>query len=267
MHIFDFDDYRIYLHEFIQKQPKRGWGWTLKIANALDMSSTFVSQMMAGDRELSLDQAYKLISLLQITEAETEYFLTLVEKARAETKELDRYFQKKLERLKRQSTSLAERLKHEKSLNEKDQAEFYSSYLYSAVRLQTAIDGFQSPEKLREKFQLSPESIHRISNFLLETGLCHRTTEGIQFTANSTHLPRTSPFIRQHHINLRMKTLEKSNDLKTEDLMFSSMVCVSNKDRQKIREILIQTLQNLNSIVDESASEKLQLLNLDWIEI
>lgn len=97
--LFDYIDYRDFLTAFISKQPKRGWGWRLKIARTIGTQSQFVSQVLRRQIDFSLEHAEKIATILEFDSEEKEYFIYLVLHARAGTTGLQQFAKDKLEAL------------------------------------------------------------------------------------------------------------------------------------------------------------------------
>ena len=94
--IFEASDYRGYLKEYLLKLPKQGFGEGKRMAKHLGVSSTFISQVLGGGKQLSLEQAQELSEYLGHSELEADYFFHLVQMDRAGTAKLKRLFQQKL---------------------------------------------------------------------------------------------------------------------------------------------------------------------------
>ena len=111
--IFKHTDYRKFLREWLSHQPKRGRGLLRRWSEALGVNPSILSQILAGQRELSLDHAYQILLELGLGEIEGEYFLTLVTSERAATHRLKEYLKTKLHRQRQESLQLSKRIRHE----------------------------------------------------------------------------------------------------------------------------------------------------------
>lgn len=76
-----------------------------------------------------------------------------------------------------------------------------------------------------------------------------------------------SPFVVQHHENWRLRAMDNITRPRKENLHFSSVYTLSEKDFSRIREILHESIQEVWSIVQPSKEEKLCVLNLDFFEL
>ena len=131
--IFEFDDYRKFLNQFLLKLPKKGYGEARKIAAHLGVGSTFISQVFHGDKDLSLEQADLLADYIGLKNLERDYFFLLIEKERAGSKRIKQYWSEKLEELRKSSLKISNRVNPNRVLNDEEKSIFYSSAIYSCV--------------------------------------------------------------------------------------------------------------------------------------
>ncbi len=112
-------------------------------------------------------------------------------------------------------------MSHEKTLNEKDQLQFYQSWLFSAIRLRCSIGKGATATELREDFRLPQDRLMKILEFLLRTGLIAQEDSRYVMGPSRTFVGRESPMVARHHTNWRLKSLERTGDLTTEEMMFT----------------------------------------------
>ena len=86
--IYQYRDYKKYLHDYIQSQPGKGYGFRSRIAETTHCDTAYVSQVLRQNAHFSLEQAEDLNDLLGHTQDESEYFLLLIQLARAGTPKL-----------------------------------------------------------------------------------------------------------------------------------------------------------------------------------
>ena len=268
MGVFEFKDYRVFLENYLAKLPKRGHGEITKIATAIGVHSTLLSLIISGKRDLSAEQAYDLARYLQLTDLETEYFSLLVLHSRAGNHRYKTHLQKKLEEVLAQSKKLSQRFEHEKTLTEVERAIFYSSWLYSAIRLFTSVDDGKTVEEICEKFLQPRQKVVSILNFLVSTGLAVHEKDRYKMGVQRTFLEHGSPHLVKHHMNWRNKAVQKADNISETELMFTSPMSLSKEDFHKIRESLAGLLKSVSATVKDSPAKDLACLNIDlfWIE-
>lgn len=269
MAIFNFRSYKKYLKHYLGELPRKGRGEITKIAAEIKMQSTLLSMVISGSRDLSLEQAFDLSRYLQHTALESEYFLSLVQYERAGNQRLKTHFEGKIQRLRADSNKMSNRFEHEKKLSDQERSIFYSSWIFSAIRLfcSTAIDG-KSVAEIHERFQVPRQRVIEALNFMISSGLVIEKNDRFQMGVSRTFLENDSPHLPRHHMNWRTKALQKSDHVSEEELMFTFPHSVSKEDFRKIKEILAGSLKEISQIVKDSPAEDVSCLNIDlfWIE-
>lgn len=97
--VYEADTYREFLRNYLASLPRGGRGELSRLAEYLGVNNTLLSQILAGTRELSSEQAYALGTYWNFDERETDYFLTLVQIERAGTHAYRDHLEKKKHRL------------------------------------------------------------------------------------------------------------------------------------------------------------------------
>lgn len=264
MKIFEFNDYKPFLWHFIEQQPKKGRGLVKAMGEYLGIDPSQVSQVLSGTKDFMEEQAILLSRFIGLNELETDYFLTLVKMERAGTKVLKDHYSKKLIELKTQSLNFKKRVNHDRILTDYEKSVFYSSYLYSAIRLSTSIGNGQTISEIAERFQLPREKVSSILNFLLESNLCTEKEGKYILGTQHTHVERGSPFLPRHHHNWRVKALERTDSISDQELQFTGPVSISKEDFQAVRELLIEVISKSLDKVKQSDPTDVACLLVDW---
>jgi uncharacterized protein (TIGR02147 family) len=199
--------------------------------------------------------------------SETEYFVNLVLYARAGSKSLREHFLKIIKKQQEKSTNVMERGKFDRVLDEKSQAQFYSHWYYSGIRLLTSIPDFQNADRIANFLGLPNKTVGKTIDFLLRTGLCKIENGKLAIGEARTYVGADSIFVNRHHINWRMKSLGQIDSLDSDELMYTNPVTVSKADFPKIREKIVEFIQEFGKAVHESPSEEMAVLNIDWVKV
>ena len=265
MTIFEHKNYKIFIRNWLKNQPKAGRGSFKEWAQKLRVSTTLMSQIFNGEKELSPEHASELCDLLHFTESESDYFLLLVDYSRAGTPGLKKKILRKIEAEQKKSQNISQRLKVDE-LSDYTKAIFYSHWMYSGVRNLTAIPKFQTVEALAEHLKAPRVQVQKIIEFLLENGLC--VTEGgrLRVGPKRTHVGAQSPLVAKHHQNWRLESFQKMPLQNEEDLFFTFPVSLSAADAKRIRLYLPQVIEEIHKIVGPSESEVVRCLNIDFFE-
>jgi len=261
----NFTNYRDFVREHLTKRSPRGRGEIRKLAEHMRVHPTFVSQVLAGTKDFNMEQTLVIAKYLDLTKVEQKYFLLLVQKDRAGTKELKDYFKTELEDMKSTLVTVSKRLKEHRSLSDEERAIFYSSWLYSGVRLYCSVGNGKSLEEICAYFGIGRKKALSILDFLLSAQLVIEEKNRYKLGTQHTHLPSDSPFIIRHHMNWRTKALQGHESLTPEELAFTAPMSLNKRDFDKIREILLSAIKESVEVAKESEAEDLAFLNIDWM--
>ena len=268
MTIFEFHDYRVFLRKHIERLPRNGRGEINQMARSAGIHPSLLSQILAGTKNLSLEQAQLIASHLGLTTQETEYFLNLVLYQRAGTANLKTFFKEKLNNLKQASLELSQRVRQDRQLSEEEKSILYSHWLYLAVWLFTSIGSGKSLEDIASRFEISRERATEIINFLLSTNLCILDHGTYKMGSQSVHVGRASPHVHKHHTNWRIRAVDASDKISADELMYTAPMSVSKNDFKKIRERLTEVIKEVTDSAIASKAEDLVYFGLDffWIK-
>jgi len=267
MRVFEFRDYKQFLRLYIREKPKKGRGLIKTFAAHLRIDSSQVSKILSGDKDLTEEQGLLMAKFIGLTELETEYFLALIKIERAGTKLLADHYREKRDRLKTESLNLNRRVKSDRILSDFEKSVFYSSHLYSAIRLSTSIGNGQTLTEIVDRFQIPREKAAGILDFLTSTSLCREENGRYRLGTQHTHVERGSPFLARHHQNWRVKGLERMESISDQELQFTGPVSINKKDFESIREDLVELVSKALKKVKEGEPADVACLLIDWFWI
>jgi uncharacterized protein (TIGR02147 family) len=265
--LFEYESYRVYMGDYLSSLPNEGYGQLAKIARAMILNPSTLTLILQNQKDFTPEQANDFCEHLQMTELETEYFLSLVALSRAGKPNLRARIQKQIHMIRKKSKELKNRIPPQAELTEEAKAIFYSQWYYSGTRLLTSIEGFNSAEKISERLQIPRVTVKRVLEFLLSTGLCVEKNGRYQMGPQSTHLGTESPLIARHHQNWRFKSMEKADAISANELLFTSPVSISKDDIPKVKSVLMASIEECFKIIDPSSCEELACLNIDWFKL
>ena len=269
MTVFSFSTYRSYLKNYLEALPNRGHGEMSKIAAHLKIHSTLVSMIFSGERDLTYEQGYDLCDYLDLTEPETEYFLLLVQHIRAGNTRLKAHFEGKLKAIKEQRTKIENVFDHERRLKDNEKAVFYSTWLYSAIRLfcDTHKKG-RTVEEISSHFRISRQKAQEHIQFLKSVGLVAEEKGHFSLGSNRTYLENDSPYLPRHHVNWRTRSLNVIDRISSDELIFTCPHSISREDFAKIRTEISEVLKKVSTVIKNSEAQEVACLNIDlfWVK-
>lgn len=266
--IFQFEDVNSYLKDYLRRLPHQGYGEARKIAGHLSVSSTYVSHILSGQKQLSSEQALSLTKYFGHNPAEAEYFLYLVQYDRAGTMDLKKFYSTKIKELQATSLKLVNRVEPNRNLTEHEKSIFYSSPLYSSIHIycSTHKQG-RSVDEIMKRFEISRSKSNEIIRFLVESNLVFENKNKYLTGTQSTHLEQSSQYLLKHHTNWRLRAVQAAENLNEKELMYTVNVALSEKDFGFLREEMVSFVENFLAKVHPSPSEEIACFNLDWFWI
>lgn len=263
MTIFEYQDYKQYVNDWLASLPRKGHGQLRKMATYIRVNSVVMSQVFRGDRDLTLEQAAEVIEFIGLTPLERNYFLLLVHKQRAGTMALRKVYEEQIVEFHKKASAIKNHVIHEK-LNEESRATFYSQWYYSAIRLGVSIPELNTAEAIADELKLSRALVMKVFEFLVKHGLVTEKQKKYTLGPSVTHVGHDSPYVNRHHANWRLKGLQAMDSFDEEQLFYTGPMALSEKAAQKIRKELIELVGSATKIASQSESETLRCLNLDW---
>lgn len=266
--IFNFRDYRKFLNGYIKSLPKQGFGEAKRIAEYLNVSSTFISHILNSSKDLNLEQAITLAQYLGLSPLEADYFFYLVQWERAGNQELKKFCDKKLLELKQKSLKLSNRLEAKKVLSEEEKSIFYSAPIYSMVHIYCSTHkSGRGLDEISKRFNIPRAKASEVVRFLLDTNLCIELKDKFLTGTQSTHLEQGSPYLLKHHTNWRLRAIQSAENFDDSELMYTLNIAVSEKDFNLFREEMVQFIKKFLEKAYPSPAEEVACLNLDWFRI
>jgi uncharacterized protein (TIGR02147 family) len=263
--VFNFNDTPSFLKAYIESLPKKGWGEVQRWATHLDVQSSYVSQALTGKRSLNVDQGIKLAQVIGLKGLELDYFILLIEKEKAGATEAKNYFTFKLGAVKKEATNLAKIVPRDKTLSETEKSVFYSSWIYSAIRLFCSLGEGKSIEEITARFSMRKDEAAEALQFLTRTGLLILSKNLYNPGARKTHLERESPYLARHRMNWHVKALTQLDRVREEELVYSAPFSISQKDFDKLKRELAAFVKSFVERVEKTEVEKMALLNIDLL--
>jgi uncharacterized protein (TIGR02147 family) len=262
MSIFNYKSYKEYLNQSLKPTgPSRGL--RAKLANYLNCQTGYVSQVLKGFNHFSIEHCYKICQFLSLSKEEERFFMILAQKDRAGTTDLEHYYEDQLKDILVDREKIKNRIGEHKEVSEKDYNIYFGNWYYPAVHVLASIPGYQNKKSMSEKLGLPIVLISEILNFLVIKGLVIEVNETYKTGSVRIHLPDDSSMVTKHHSNWRIEAIKALSRKTDNDLHFSGIIALSKKDIKKIKEILLKTLEDVDSVLGPSKEEDIACLNID----
>ena len=267
LNLFEFSNYREYLKSWLAVAREQKTSNLSRLAELLSVHTTFLSHVLSGVKELSPEHAIVLSRELKLTKIEREYFLSLVNIERSGSAELKEYWREKKKAILLEKNRLSSRVGDHQELTDQQRALFYSSWLYVAVFAATSIDDGQTISQIASRFHISRDHAEQILDFLLQAGVCEKRSELFVPGKTMIYVPNVSPFVLKHHMNWRMRAMQKMDTREDRELYFSFPMSIAKNDFDLVREKLANLIKEITEICRASNPEEVACLNIDFFGV
>jgi uncharacterized protein (TIGR02147 family) len=265
--VFGFEDYKAYLLARLDGKEGLGKGGRTRLCEAMGCQTAYFSQVLRGPAHLSLEQADALNRALGHGEDESEYFLLLVQQARAGTPGLRSFTRRLRERVHRRRERLKTRLGPVEELSLESQLKYYSAWHYAAVHVAATLPECHSVEAIARRLGLEPRTVASALEFLVGCGCVERVRGRYQAAKERIHLGDDSDLVSRYHINWRVRALQSIERNSPDDLHYTSVVTLSRSDVPRVREAWLRAIETVKGIVRPSPAESLRGVALDWFAL
>lgn len=266
MNIYEFNDYKEYLKNWIALQPKQGRGLIRKMADHLRVSSAMLSHILSGEKHFSVEAANDLAAFIGLDENESEFFLLLVLHAKAGSFALRERFRKKILTEQTRAKEISKRVKADSDLPNVAKTIFYSHWLYTGIRNLSACSQFNNTDDIAEHLNLPRSTIKKVVEFLVKNELCIEKDGQLLPGPKQTHIAAQSPLVSRHHQNWRLQGFTKMIDAEDKNLFFTAPMSLSHETAELIRQRLPAFIEEIAKLVRPSPSETVRCLNIDWFD-
>lgn len=259
--IYIFQDYKAYLFNIINEN-KSVRGFQGKLAEAAQCNPSYLSQILKGKYDITLDQAILISSYIGLDQLSTEYFLFLVQHAKANTSQLKKYLEHKMSELKKESQSLTAHIGNERPQVEIE-SRYYSSWHYIALHILTSCENYQTIENLEKRVHISRSRMLAILNDLKNMGLIDYHSGRWVYKAGAFNLPTEAVMNEVHHTHWRQRALHDVQQMLEKSIHYSSVFSMSKTDYLQLKNDVILFIEKSRKQIEPSAAEETYAFCLD----
>jgi hypothetical protein len=126
----------------------------------------------------------------------------------------------------------------------------------------------QTLESIMNKFNLSRIKALQMLDFLCEARLCEQKGDSYFMGQQRTYIDRGSIYFQKHHLNWRLKSIEKSEHLADDEKLYTVTMGISETDYQKLKDEVAKLLSSFSKIIENSdKADQLVCFNCDLFKI
>lgn len=249
----------------LRKQKQKGA--KAKLAHAINCQASYLSLVLNKKANLNLEQGEAAARYFMFNPDETEYLLLLIEKDRAGTTSLKKFFTQKIEVLRARRMLFIERIGKSNELHPEHQAIYYSSWIYSAIHIALTIPELKTPLALHRYLGIPLENVLKSLEFLESIGLCLKVGDEYQTTKNQVRISKESNHILKHHTNWRLRAIDSLDAEQPHELHYSGVFSATQKDVLKIKDLILENLKEYIKQIQISKEEELFVMCIDLFDL
>jgi len=261
--VYKFHDYKAYLRQRVgDKSARRGLKSAL--AQAIHCQPTYVSQVLYSRAHFSPEQAIALNEFLGHSKDEGHYFLLLVQKDRAGTAPLKKYYSEHIQELLDRRLSLTRRFGAQNKLTEEHRTTFYSTWHYLAIHIALTVPELQTKNALVEYFRLPMKKVAAVIEFLMEAGLARQEGDRYLCESNLLRIGSDSPHIGKLHSQWRTQALEALDREEIHNLHYTAVVSLSHADIRALKSRMLEDINQYVNVIRQSKEEDVYAVCIDF---
>lgn len=261
--VFEYQDFRSYL-ELRLAPHGQSRGMRSQLATMIRVRPSYVSMVLSGELQLNLDHIPEINKILGHSEDEAEYFLLLVLYTQAGSQDWKNDCKVKMESILAKRRESAEWIRNKADVSEADQAKFVSAWYYSVIHTLTGVPQFQSKPALASRLNLSMGLVGEVLDFLKNLGLVEEKSGRYKMTEKRLHLSKKSEWTANYHRNIRQMSVESLTEPDSQELHYSFVMSLSLSDKEKVQKKLMDVLKITEDLVQDSPSEEVMVLSVDY---
>lgn len=238
------------------------------MAEVMRCQRGFVTKVLSGRADLSLEQTERLNTILGHSSEEAIYFLLLVQYARAGSSGLREHVRNQMKEILNRRLKAEKEMESRNILSPEDHMQYYSAWYYAAIRVAVSIPELQTKEALVRRLNLPLATVVSALDFLVSRGLVER--KGDRFLHRKQQqilLSSDHPMVKKHHVNWRVRALSALDREGSKDLHYSYVVTISENDSLQLRSFLVESIQEFLRRAAPSKEEAIYSFCLDFFEL
>lgn len=270
LEIYQFSTYKDYL-SFKLGPDGMGRGAKTQLADFLPCQSGFISQVLNGDAQFSLEHAIRIAKFLSLPPKEEEYFMLLVHFEKAGSPELQDYYKTLIGKRRKDKETIRGRINAEDGPSLEDQAKYYSNWVYAAVHMASLIPEINTIHDIANRLRVEIAVVNEAVDFLEKAQILKKVDGRLRSGKVRIHLDKASYLINKHHANWRVEALkaidQNKQHNKQRNLHYSSVFAMSRDDFEKIRTMVLDHISSTEEVLRPSPEEDLFVMNIDFFRL
>ncbi len=263
--VFDFDDYREYLNILLKT---KGRGGKLYLAKMIGCSPTHISNVLGKKSPLTLDQAAKIVKIMNFSKYEGRYFFELVNYSRAGNAERKKIVKEILGEIKN-DWSMASRCNGDVvEMSDQDIHIYFSSRYYMAIEIITSIPEYQTLEAICSYFSITEKRALKVLDFLCQKHLIRK--EGNKFIRGNIDkiFISKNQAVKNNYFRIwRNRAIDSFENQEENNLHLTQILSISKREKENMGKLIVEKLTEIHEKCQKGPSEILTCVNLDFFTV
>jgi len=267
MDLYEAKDYRGYINAALDSKTF-GRGARAKLADFLGVRNSFISTVLGGAQDFTLEHAFRIAEFLSLNENDRDYLLLLIQKSRAGSQELKNHFQKQLDRRVAHRNEIKNRVaRDKKNLTEPDLLMYYGAWYHTAIHMMIRNPEIKEPKTIAQLLGIDLRIVSSSLEMLEKLGFIEKTKSGWKQLQQSFHLGKRSPAQRQQHTNWRMEAIRALPNARDKDIHYTAVMSIDSKAAEEIRGIVLKALGNCDAPIRDAKDEEVHAFTIDLFRL
>jgi uncharacterized protein (TIGR02147 family) len=236
------------------------------LAKAAGCQLSYLSQVLSESVHLTPEHAAGLSEYWNFSTHESEFFLGLVNQARASSPRLKELIESRLNELRIKSTNVEDKI-HDPQIDvQAEQALYYSNWLFSAIHMIVSIPEYQTEEAISERLLVPLPVVLGCLESLERMGLVSKdkSSKSVWRIKQWTlHNPKDQAVSWFHHANWRHRALLDVQSHRIDGIHYTALHSLSKSDLVKFKGMVSRLIQNSRELVGPSKEEELVAFSVD----
>jgi hypothetical protein len=270
MDIYACKNYREALTLIVsQANGGRKRGALARIAAALKVHTTFVSQVLSGKSEFNSDQLVGFCRYFTLDDEATSFMLDLLGRDRAATAAARSVFEQRIKAVRDRRDEIASRMSQKSRISDQDRMDYYLSWRMQAVHMLAQRSGGLSAQEASTHLDICAAACAQILERLSAIGVVkHISFDRFLSTENYIHMAKQDPLVAHVHASWRSRTLQELHNPRDPGAFhYSSAISLDEVAAKQIRQVLLEALSRMTDAVKTSGDSQVNFLGIDFYRL
>lgn len=244
-------------------------GLRTELAKAMGCQAAYLTQVLAGNAELTEDHAFRLNQHLNLSDAAADYFMLLVRAGRASSLEFKNHLLKQAGALIKKNQDVQNKVQANKlDENEEFTRQYFGSWIPSTVHIATSSEKYKSAKTIARRLGIPEKQVLTCLQGLERRQLVKRAGEGQwEFAGAPLHLPKTSALNTNHQMHHRLQAIKALQAGSDEGLHFSSVFTLDKESFESIKALLLEAVEKTHKKIHAGGTDEIYAMSLDLFEL